>query len=101
MLARPARASPGSVTWRSGNDGRTPLGRPVVPEEYSMVEPLGWSANGVADAAWLVPLSRPYPTPGPPKASLSLTPLVRPVIAAAVAASSADTTSAVAPLSLT
>src|ERR1700745_3681694 len=45
MLARPARASPGSVTWRPGRVGRTPLGRPVVPEEYSMVEPLGWSAD--------------------------------------------------------
>jgi hypothetical protein len=51
MLASPARASPGSVTWRSGSGGRTPLGRPVVPEEYSMVAPDGWSANGSSEAA--------------------------------------------------
>ena len=52
--ARAARASPGSDTWIPGSDGRTPLGRPVVPEEYSMVAPYGWSANGTADAAAMV-----------------------------------------------
>ncbi len=77
------------------------MGRPVVPDEYSMVAPCGWSVSGRAGAAAMVVSYESYPGTGPPKASRSLTAAVWSSIASAVAACSADTISAAAPESLT
>ena len=37
-----------SSTLRSGSGRLTPFGRPVVPELYSIVMPMGWVASGSA-----------------------------------------------------